>query len=261
MAQSIGSERMATFAVGDIHGYLDPLRDLLDQLAVVARTGDTVVFLGDYIDRGPDSKGCIDAILGFERTVDAEVVCLLGNHEDWFLKTMRNHASHSWLFGMEGLDTVRSYSADAEVILRAAAEDAGLALYTRKAPLPYDAFFASVPPKHIRFFEGLNLCYQSADGIFSHGGLDPRVPELRDQGRMALIWGAGGFPEAYRGDRVVVYGHWDNALLNRDGWPLPAIEDRTIGIDTISHGVLTAIRLPDRHVFQSARYSVGRVDA
>jgi diadenosine tetraphosphatase ApaH/serine/threonine PP2A family protein phosphatase len=174
---------------------------------------------------------------------------------------MGDHASHSWLLGMEGLDTVRSYSADAEVALRAAAGDAGLALFPSKVPLPYDAFFACVPPEHIRFFERLSLYYQSADGICSHGGLDPRVLELRDQSPRALIWGAGGFPDAYRGDPVVVYGHWDNALLNREGWPLPAIEERTIGLDTISHGVLTAIRLPDRRVYQSARFPVTGSDA
>jgi serine/threonine protein phosphatase 1 len=252
---------MATFAVGDIHGNLDALRDLLDQLALEARRGDTIVFLGDYVDRGRDSKGCIDAILGFEQSVDAEVVCLLGNHEDWLLRTMRDYCDHSWLLGMEGFATIRSYSADAEEAIRAAASGATRQLYGGTVQLPYDAFFDSVPPDHIRFFEGLRLCYDNADGICSHGGLDPRVANLSDQTRMALIWGAGGFPEAYRGDQVVVYGHRDNALVNGDGWPLPAEDARTIGIDTISRGVLTAIRLPDRRVFQSARYTTDRHDA
>jgi hypothetical protein len=51
-----------------------------------------------------------------------------------------------------------------------------------------------------------------------------------------------------------VYGHWDNAALEADGWPAPKIVGRTIGLDTIAHGVLTAVRLPDQRVFQSARY-------
>ena len=60
---------------------------------------------------------------------------------------------------------------------------------------------------------------------------------------------------------VVVYGHWNNATLNADGWPAPTIVGRTLGIDTISHGVLTAVRLPDQRVFQSARYEVPDADA
>ena len=80
---------------------------MLVQIRREVAAGDTIVFLGDYIDRGPDSKGCVDAILGFQREVEAEVVCLLGNHEDWFLRTLRDHRCHSWLLGMEAFDTIR----------------------------------------------------------------------------------------------------------------------------------------------------------
>jgi hypothetical protein len=57
-----------------------------------------------------------------------------------------------------------------------------------------------------------------------------------------------------------VYGHRNNAVVSADGWPSPAILGRTIGIDTISHGVLTAVRLPDGRVFQSARFKAPRAD-
>jgi hypothetical protein len=53
-----------------------------------------------------------------------------------------------------------------------------------------------------------------------------------------------------------VYGHWNNADVGADGWPRPMVIGNTVGIDTISHGVLTAIRMPDRRVFQSGRYRV-----
>jgi hypothetical protein len=69
-----------------------------------------------------------------------------------------------------------------------------------------------------------------------------------------LIWGASGFSEQYDGPETVVYGHRNNAVLNAEGWPSPAMIGQTIGIDTISHGVLTAVRLPDGRVFQSARW-------
>ena len=87
---------MATLAIGDIHGHRPALEDLLGQIAGEVAEGDTVVFLGDYIDRGPDSKGCVDAILRFRSEVRADVVCLLGNHEDWLLRTMANHERHSF---------------------------------------------------------------------------------------------------------------------------------------------------------------------
>ena len=64
-----------------------------------------------------------------------------------------------------------------------------------------------------------------------------------------------GFPDSYRGSEPVVYGHWGNAVLNRDGWPSPNVMgNRTYGIDTIAHGVLTAMRFPDGKVLQSGRH-------
>ena len=247
---------MATIAVGDIHGNRLALDDLLVQIRSEAAAGDTVVFLGDYIDRGPDSKGCVDAILGFQREVEAEVVCLLGNHEDWFLRTLRDHRCHSWLLGMEAFDTMRSYSVEAARTLREAVSKAGADVYLERCALPYQAFFDCVPQEHIRFLEGLRLYHQSADCVCTHGGLDPRVARVQEQEREALIWGAGSFPNGYDGAEVVVYGHRNNAALNAERWPAPMIVGRTIGVDTISHGVLTAIRLPDQRVFQSARYEV-----
>jgi serine/threonine protein phosphatase 1 len=246
---------MATIAVGDVHGNLPALDDLLRQLSSAVTDGDVVVFLGDYIDRGPNSKECVDAILELQQDGAAEVVCLCGNHEDWFLRTRRDYHRHSWLLGMEALDTIRSYSVDAAQALRDAAGKAGSELYLGHRALPYEVFFDCVPRAHIDFFQGLRSYYQGPDCVCSHAGLDPRVP-VQEQAREALIWGTDGFPDQYAGAETVVYGHWNNADVNADGWPAPRILKGTIGIDTIAHGVLTAIRLPDLRVFQSARYQV-----
>ncbi len=245
---------MATLAIGDIHGNLAALEDVLRQIQHECGAGDTVVFLGDYIDRGPDAKGCVDAILAFRQASDAEVVCLLGNHEDWFLRTRQDHRSHSWLFGMDAFETIRSYSVAAEQTLRDAVSNAGIDLYLGRLRLPYDDFFRCVPPEHIRFFESLRPYHRNADGVYVHAGLDPDVARIEEQAPGDLVWGTDGFPDAYEGSEVVVYGHWNNATVNARGWPGPAIAGRTIGIDTSSHGVLTALRLPDRKIFQSARY-------
>jgi serine/threonine protein phosphatase 1 len=245
---------MATIAIGDIHGSLDALSDLLNQLRNELAPEDVVVFLGDYIDRGPDSRGCIDAILAFREERRADVVCLMGNHEDWLLRTASDYTRHSWLTGMEGLDTIQSYSAEAAAAIRAAQADAGLAFYLSRCPLPYDLFFDEVPASHRAFFERLALCFEGPDCFCSHAGVDPAVSSLADQPPDALVWGRQRFPAEYSGTTPVVYGHWNDARIDPAGWPQPRLTPTTIGVDTIAHGILTAIRMPDRRVFQSARY-------
>lgn len=251
---------MATVAVGDVHGQLAPLHDLLAQLQPELHDGDVLVFVGDYIDRGPDSRACIDAILDFTGRTPATVVGLRGNHEDWMLRSLADPSRHSWLMGMDGLVTVRSYSIDAEQAIRDAMAAAGAQLFAGKCTLPYEAFFEAMPASHRAFFDQLALVLETADCICSHGGLDPRIAALGDQPAKSLIWGGGTFPDGYQGDLPVVYGHWHNAELDAGGWPHPRMVGNTIGIDTIAHGVLTAIRLPDRRVFQSARYASASVE-
>ena len=241
---------MATLAIGDIHGNLSALNDLLAVIDDEAGRGDTVVFLGDYIDRGPASRGCVDAILDFQSQALARVICLRGNHEEWLDLTRADFTRHSWLLGMDGLDTVRSYSAEAARTLEDAWRAAGLRLYTEKVTLPYEAFFTAMPQPHLEFFSNLLVSVATDDCMCSHAGLDPRLPAAA-QTADGLIWGNAAFPADYRGDELVVYGHRNDAVIDEQGWPGPHMRSNTIGIDTISYGVLTAIRLPDRRVFQS----------
>jgi serine/threonine protein phosphatase 1 len=244
---------MATIAVGDIHGHLAPLEDLLSQLRGELTSQDTVVFLGDYIDRGPQSKACIDAILQFRGQAPATVVCLCGNHEDWMLATKRDHTRHSWLIAMDAWPTVRCYSVDAERLLLEAVGESREPLYRIGQPLPYEAFFASMPREHVAFFASLQDSCLTDDCLCSHGGVDPAVA-IDAQTRHTLIWGAFPFPEEYRGAYLVLYGHHNNAIVDANGWPYPRHVGATVGIDTIAYGVLTALRVPDGRLFQSAQY-------
>ena len=98
---SVSDWHMATIAIGDIHGNAKALQDLLGQLAAELTAADTVVFLGDYIDRGPDSRGCIERILQFRAGTVAKVVTLAGNHEDWLLRSLSDPTRHSWILGMD----------------------------------------------------------------------------------------------------------------------------------------------------------------
>jgi serine/threonine protein phosphatase 1 len=246
---------VATFAIGDIHGNLAALDDLLTQILAELSAADTVVFLGDYIDRGSDSKGCIERILRFQKETPATVITLIGNHEDWLLRTLRDYTKHSWLLGMEAFATIESYSPDAAVVLRQAAERAGPKLITDTVRLPYESFAEAIPEEHLAFLNRLQLYHHTDHALFVHGGIEPGRGSIGDQPRDTVIWGTDRFVSEYSGPDVVVYGHWNNAQLGADGWPMPAIQGASIGLDTIAHGVLTAIRLPDRRLFQSARFS------
>ena len=164
-------------------------------------------------------------------------------------------ARHSWLLGMEAFDTIRSYSVEAARTLSEAVSNAGAELYLGELCAAVRGVLRMCARTIIfdssRAYVSIT---QTTDCVCTHGGVDPRVARVEEQRREAVIWGAGNFPDGYEGAALVVYGHWNNAALNADGWPAPTMVGRTIGIDTISHGVLTAIRLPDRRIFQSARY-------
>ncbi len=246
---------MATFAVGDIHGNRLALVELLASIRLEATKDDTVVFLGDYIDRGPDAKGCIDAILAFGAEHPGQTIALRGNHEDWLLQTMRSFEAHSWLLGMNGLDTIRSYSVEAAQALADAIGTRGSALYTAHAPLPYHLFFDAMPAAHVRFFENLKVMHTDEWGIYVHAGVDPTA-SLSEQTSQGIVWGwhEGRFPEDYAGERTVVYGHRNNPVLDEQGWPHPRVTGATIGLDTSHHGVASAVRLPDGGIIQSARH-------
>jgi Calcineurin-like phosphoesterase len=245
---------MSTIAIGDVHGNLAALDDLLSRIMLEISAEDTVVFLGDYIDRGPDAKGCIQRIIDFRRSAKGLVVTLLGNHEEWLLRTYEDHTRHSWLLGMEGFQTVRSYSATAAATLREEAEKAGPRLVLERVPLPYEIFFEAVPVEHTTFLTNLQTFCRTPDAVCVHGGLDPGAGRVEEQRSEDLIWGTDGFPERYLGEEFVLYGHANNFVLDQKSWPHPRILGRTFGLDTISSGILTALRLPSGTVFQSDRY-------
>ncbi len=245
---------MATIAIGDIHGNYGALADLLEKLVPQIHADDTLVFLGDYIDRGPDSKDCVEEIIRLKQDAPFSVVTLLGNHEEWMLATMDDYTRHSWLFNIEAFDTIASYSVDAADQLRTAMENAGAAVITERIRLPYNLFFDLLPRTHVEFFENLKLFYRSRDVLCVHGGLDPDVESLEAQQPRSITWGCDGFPERYRGEQAVVYGHKNYHDVDESGRPIPHIlSNGTFGIDTLSSGVLTAARFPDGKIFQSSQ--------
>jgi serine/threonine protein phosphatase 1 len=153
------------YAVGDIHGCLDPLRRLLDVIAADAGerglARPRVVFLGDYVDRGPDSKGVLDLLTGGEVEQRFDPVFLLGNH-DLALRNILQGSSPSveWMEEQGGWQTLRSYGD----------------FRARRPDLSAKRFRAAVPEAHRRFLDGLVPSWRDGDVLFSHAGFSPDFP-------------------------------------------------------------------------------------
>jgi serine/threonine protein phosphatase 1 len=196
------ADGLAVYAIGDIHGRLDLLTALLAQVVADAERHPAdhrrqLVFLGDYIDRGTESRGVIDALLrsgppGFSR------IFLMGNHEDAMLEFLDQQADGvAWLtYG--GLETLLSYG----VAIRRLPTSAASAAELR------EALRAAVPQDHVDFLRRCVLSHAEGDYVFVHAGVRPGRP-LERQDRRDLLWIRDEFlrvPGALPG-KVVVHGH------------------------------------------------------
>jgi serine/threonine protein phosphatase 1 len=230
LAQATLPEGELVYAVGDIHGRLDLLDAMLARIEVDASKSDAkrrvLIFLGDYVDRGPDSKGVIDTLIGglpdgFERHF------LKGNHEAIVLNFLDNIWSlDNWLVN-GGDATLRSSGVDTDqlVHLRASAE------------AWREALREALPEAHLRFLRALELSIAFGVYLFVHAGLKPGVP-LGSQSESDLIWIRAPFLE--HGEpfgKIVVHGHTPGRM--------PVTRSNRIGIDTgaVFSGTLTALRL------------------
>lgn len=223
---ALAEEPAAIYAIGDVHGHLDLLLAIeamiVEDAASVA--GDKcIVMLGDYVDRGPQSRQAIEHLLapppaGFAR------YCLCGNHEAAMLDFLdRPGAGESWL-GFGGMETLASYGVDMALLTQTPAEiRRGLA--------------AAIPATHRAFLMTLAAILTTPRHIFVHAGLRPHVP-LPDQSERDLLW----IRDYYRGTyaefgRTVVHGHTPRETA--------LVTPSRIAIDTgaFFSGQLTAVRL------------------
>jgi serine/threonine protein phosphatase 1 len=222
---------MTIYAVGDIHGRVDLLNQLLDQIAADAaatRNGQTVLaFLGDYVDRGPQSKAVVDALMQLKQTGEEQVILLKGNHEAALLDFLDDpSAGPSWA-EHGGRETLLSYG----VAPPKHRSDADAWVRTR------DDFAAALPDGHVRFMRNLSLWESLGDYVFVHAGVRPGVA-LDKQEERDLLWIREEFLQSDRAmDKVVVHGH---TPVER-----PSLAAGRIGIDTGAYatGVLTALKL------------------
>ena len=235
---------MRTFVIGDIHGQLLPLDNLISWLVTNTKPEDEVVFLGDYIDRGTQTKECLDRVIQFLKSSRCKVITLLGNHEASLLESLRNSSKHTWMLGMGGLLTLDTYCPSVSMEIRAVLERLGSDIFTGTHSLPYDRVAQAMPSGHLHFLEQLKPFHRNRHGFYSQAGVNPWLT-LENQAEKYLVWGDRDFPAFYQGVELVVYGHWNDASFGPEGELKLKRQLNTIGIDTIAHGVFTCLALPD----------------
>ena len=207
------------FAIGDIHGSFDRLQALMQKIPIDF-AGDTLVFIGDYIDRGPSSVEVVDFLIDLKKRVPG-IIFLKGNHEDMLEKYLEGTDRFTYLLngGQNTLDSYLSKNLQSE-------------LYP-------------IPPDHISFFKSLRLYYETEAYIFVHAGLRPKVP-LASQESEDLLWIRDKFIYSkYDFGKTVIFGH---TPLEK-----PLVESNKIGIDTgaVYGNALTCVQLPELDFFSA----------
>ncbi|WP_171230544.1 metallophosphoesterase family protein [Ruegeria sp. HKCCA4008] len=189
------------YVVGDLHGQVAELERALSLIRGDGGPDAQIVFLGDYVDRGPDSRGLIERLIA-GRDAGLNWVTLLGNHDRmfaWFMEDTPRHDPHllvgyHWLHErLGGVETLRSYGVEFEGQIRL--ED-----LHRMAQ-------AAVPKSHLTFLRDLVLMHQTPQLAFVHAGIRPGVP-LNAQRDNDLVWIRQDF-HAHRGPhpKLIVHGH------------------------------------------------------
>ena len=233
-------ENKVLFAVGDVHGRADLLRELLP--ALWRERGEqegkhsTTIFLGDYIDRGPASDEVLEILIRLQNTKLVDWLFLRGNHEQALLDFLEDpSAGPSW-GDWGGRETMANYGVEAPY-----GGD------TRLWRMARDALETKMPRAHVAFLKSMPAWFQAGDYFFAHGGARPGV-SLERQHPHDLMTIRGPFLEHSRAfEKIVVHGHSIAAEVHSD--------HRRIGIDTGAYatGTLTAVRLegPNRRLIQT----------
>lgn len=211
-------------AIGDIHGCPETLLAMLDKLREYEDR--TVVFVGDYIDRGPDSKKVVDILIDYKEERDC--VFLRGNHEQMMLDALKTGNVSLWMMN-GGRETLESYGADITMSQ------------------------VSIPEDHLDFYEKTLMYYETSDYFFVHAGLSPAntiKQSLNDKEQVQeFLWERSHLNAVETPwEKTVVFGHTPRVH--------PINKDNMIGIDTgcvyrsRGLGVLTAVLLPEEEFIQ-----------
>lgn len=217
---------MKYFIIGDIHGYLDKLTNLVAKIERTIRPSDKLVFLGDYIDRGPKSFEVVEFLISLSKKYNS--IFLKGNHEAMFLDFLENARSGSIFLLNGGNTTIMSYKKN------------------------LGKFY--IPDHHHMFFNKLKLYYESQDFIAVHAGLNPKIDYIQSQDEHDLLWLRDQFfRDPKKWDKTVIFGHTPTITL--PGQDVVYFDDdkNIIGIDG---GVIYGLQLiclvwPDKKIITS----------
>ncbi|MGH1415545.1 MAG: metallophosphoesterase family protein [Pelagimonas sp.] len=188
------------FVIGDVHGQIDQLEAALERIERDDCAGAPVVYVGDYIDRGPDSRAVIETLMRGQ-AAGKPWTCLLGNHDDYMVRFLgpnpdlpSDGSRTRWFLPkIGGLETLASYGVD----VRASESNTAI----REKAL------RNIPQDHVDWLAGLPRVYETPDYIFAHAGIRPGIP-LDHQDPEDLIWIRGDFLDDPRDHgRLVVHGH------------------------------------------------------
>ncbi|WP_212747549.1 metallophosphoesterase family protein [Fodinibius saliphilus] len=209
-------------AIGDIHGCLRSMEALLEKLETYKDR--KFVFVGDYIDRGPNSREVVDRLLDLRNEVDT--VFLRGNHEQMLLDAVHKDKRSMWMMN-GGRTTLQSYGIDNEL--------------------------AHLPDEHIQFYENTQMYYNTDNYFFVHAGLSPAKTisqSIKEEDEVKeFLWERSHLKTIETAwEKIVVFGH----TPTRE----PVQRDMMIGIDTgcvysrSGYGKLTAVKLPEVEFIQ-----------
>jgi serine/threonine protein phosphatase 1 len=182
---------MRYYAIGDIHGRADLLAELHGIIAkdLMSFSGaSTIIYLGDYVDRGSDTKGVLDQLIS--STIGTTRVFLMGNHEEMLLEFLEHPKKAQRWLAMGGVEAASSYGVSGTDVRRVATELA-----------------AAMPRTHLGFLRGLQVSYSADQFFFCHAGVRPGVT-LAKQDARDLLWIKGDFlnsDEMF--EKIVVHGH------------------------------------------------------
>lgn len=223
---------MRVYAIGDVHGRRDLLEEIEERIAEDLAASRRivrpfVVYLGDYVDRGLDSRGVLERLIGNPVLDDVPRVLLIGNHDLWFREFLRGQpVGSSWVqFG--GDATLASYGVRLDVTLPE----------PQRLALARDRITERLPGAHRDLLHRLDLCWTCGDYFFCHAGIRPGLP-LERQTPEDLLWIREPFL-SWRGEcgKIVVHGH----TVSEE----PVVRPNRIGIDTGAYltGRLTCLVL------------------
>jgi len=209
-----------TIAIGDIHGCLAALDALLE--AVRPRPEDVIVTLGDYINRGPDSRGVLDRLIKLNRR--CRLVPLLGNHDQMLLDVRSGKYPIFWLLDMGGTATLDSYGLSRDLDL--------------------------IPDEHFGFLESCRDFYETDTHIFIHANYFPDIP-MTEQHVGMLRWESlrGMTPGPHESGKTVIAGH----TSQKNGEILDLEHLKCIDTYCYGGGWLTALDVNTEEIWQADR--------